>query len=93
MVQGSHNNAKVLLRAAPAGMGIRAGRIVVSICDVLGIRDCVSKVFGRQNKYSQVLATFKAFENHRTLKQISRARGKAILDVNEIMRNKRLASR
>lgn len=85
-LKGKHNNAKVILRARPAGSGLVAGPAVRSILDVLGIRDCTTKVFGRQNIYSTVQAVFKAFNSYEDAESIALKRGKRLIDVNEVMR-------
>ena len=85
-LKGKHNNAKVILRARPAGSGLVAGPAVRSILDVIGIRDCTTKVFGRQNIYSTVQAVFKAFNSYEDAESIARKRGKRLIDVNEVMR-------
>ena len=84
---GKHNNCKVMIRAAPAGSGNKAGKGVRSILDVLGVRDSTTKVFGRHNPYSIVLATMKAFESYESAQFVALKRGKRLMDVNEVMRD------
>lgn len=52
--------AKILLKPAPAGTGIRAGGAVRSVVEAAGIKDIVSKILGTDNKASNVYATFAA---------------------------------
>lgn len=52
--------AKILLKPAPAGTGIRAGGAVRAVVEAAGIKDIVSKILGTDNKASNVYATFKA---------------------------------
>ncbi|MBI4990615.1 30S ribosomal protein S5 [Candidatus Gottesmanbacteria bacterium] len=52
--------AKIILKPAPAGTGIRAGGAVRAVVEAAGIRDVVSKILGTDNKASNVYATFKA---------------------------------
>lgn len=52
--------AKIILKPAPAGTGIRAGGAVRAVVETAGIRDVVSKILGTDNKASNVYATFKA---------------------------------
>lgn len=52
--------AKILLKPAPAGTGIRAGGAVRAVVEAAGIKDIVSKILGTDNKASNVYATFTA---------------------------------
>lgn len=54
--------AKILLKPAPAGTGIRAGGAVRAVVEAAGIRDIVSKILGTDNKASNVYATFEALK-------------------------------
>lgn len=54
--------AKILLKPAPAGTGIRAGGAVRAVVEAAGIRDIVSKILGTDNKASNVYATFAALK-------------------------------
>ncbi|MBI3380038.1 30S ribosomal protein S5 [Candidatus Gottesmanbacteria bacterium] len=59
--------AKILLKPAPAGTGIRAGGAVRAVVEAAGIRDIVSKILGTDNKASNVYATFAALSKLKTL--------------------------
>lgn len=59
--------AKILLKPAPPGTGIRAGGAVRAVVEAAGIRDIVSKILGTDNKASNVYATFEALK---TLKKV-----------------------
>jgi len=59
--------AKILLKPAPPGTGIRAGGAVRAVVEAAGIRDIVSKILGTDNKASNVYATFMALSR---LKQL-----------------------
>lgn len=59
--------AKVLLKPAPRGTGIRAGGPVRAVVEVAGIKDIVSKILGTNNKVSNVYATFAALKKLRVL--------------------------
>ena len=52
--------AQVLLRPAPAGTGIMAGGAVRMVLELSGINNVSSKIFGTNNKITNVKATFKA---------------------------------
>jgi len=53
--------ADLLLKPAPEGAGISVGGPARVLADLAGIEDISGKVLGTRNKYSNVLATFKAF--------------------------------
>ena len=59
--------AKILLKPAPPGTGIRAGGAVRAVVEAAGIRDIVSKILGTDNKASNVYATFEALTKLRSL--------------------------
>lgn len=54
--------AKLLLKPAPAGTGIRAGGAVRAVVEAAGIKDIVSKILGTDNKASNTYATFEALK-------------------------------
>lgn len=60
--------AKILLKPAPAGTGIRAGGAVRAVVEAAGIRDIVSKILGTDNKASNVYATFEALQRLRIMR-------------------------
>jgi len=57
--------AKIILKPAPGGTGIRAGGAVRAVVEAAGIKDIVSKILGTDNKASNVYATLKALQNLR----------------------------
>ncbi len=54
--------AKIILKPAPPGTGIRAGGAVRAVVEAAGIKDIVSKILGTDNKASNVYATFAALQ-------------------------------
>ena len=54
--------AKVILKPAPAGTGIRAGGAIRAVVESAGIKDIVSKILGTDNKASNAYATFEALK-------------------------------
>ncbi len=63
--------AKILLKPAPAGTGIRAGGAVRAVVEVTGIKDIVSKILGTDNKASNVYATFIALKKLKNYKSVN----------------------
>lgn len=59
--------AKILIKPAPPGTGIRAGGAVRAVVEAAGIKDIVSKILGTDNKASNVYATFAALQKLRSL--------------------------
>jgi small subunit ribosomal protein S5 len=54
--------AKIMIKPAPAGTGVIAGGPVRAVVEAAGIRDIVSKIFGTNNKASNVYATMEALK-------------------------------
>lgn len=52
--------ARVLLKPAPEGTGVKAGGAVRVVVEAAGIHDIVSKILGTKNRASNVYATLKA---------------------------------
>lgn len=57
--------AKVLLKPAPSGTGVKAGGAVRAVVEAAGVKDIVSKVLGTQNQASNVYATLEALKRLR----------------------------
>lgn len=65
MVHIKEGAAKVLLKPAPPGTGIRAGGSVRAVVEAAGIKNIVSKILGTDNRASNVYATFSALKSLR----------------------------
>ena len=54
--------AKILLKPAPPGTGVKAGGSVRVVVEAAGIKDIVSKILGSRNKINNVYATLEALQ-------------------------------
>lgn len=52
--------ARIMLKPAPNGTGVKAGGAVRVVVEAAGIHDIVSKILGTKNRASNVYATLKA---------------------------------
>ena len=80
-VKGKNGAGKVLLRSAPAGIGIIAGGPIRSVCEVLGIQDVVAKSLGSANPHNVVKACIKGLSSQMSPKFLSNVRGKKISEI------------
>lgn len=60
MIKVKKGAAKILLKPAPPGTGIRAGGAVRVVVEAAGVKDIVAKILGTRNKASNVYATMEA---------------------------------
>lgn len=54
--------AKLVLRPARKGRGIKAGGVVRIILELVGIKNATAKILGAKNRINNVKATFKALK-------------------------------
>ena len=74
-VQGRFGASKIILIPAVPGTGIIAGACVRAVVEVAGVRNLLSKSFGRNNPVNLVKATFNALSKLRTKEEVARLRG------------------
>jgi len=80
-VLGKDGAGKVLLRAAPSGTGIIASGPIRAACEVLGIKDVVSKSLGSSNPMNVIRACIKCLQQQTSPKIIAKLRGKNISEI------------
>ena len=72
---GRFGASKIILIPAVPGTGIIAGACVRAVVEVSGVRNLLSKSFGRNNPVNLVKATFNALSKLRTKEEVARLRG------------------
>jgi len=80
-VKGRFGAGQVVLRTAPPGKGIIAGGPMRAIFDSLGIKDIVAKSIGSANPHNMIKATFDAFKNMSSPKNIAIKRSKKVSEI------------
>jgi len=79
--KGRHGAGKVLLRAAPPGIGIIAGGPMRAVFECLGVQDVVAKSQGSSNPYNMVQATLDALRKQNSPRAVAAKRGKKVSDL------------
>ncbi|NIM93822.1 MAG: 30S ribosomal protein S5 [Anaerolineales bacterium] len=75
-VISKHGGAKVLLRPASRGTGVKAGGPVRAVLEAAGVRDILTKSLGSPNVLNVATATLNGLENMTRVEDEARARGK-----------------
>jgi small subunit ribosomal protein S5 len=78
---GKYGAGKVVLKPASPGTGVIAGGSVRAICEVVGIKDILTKVIGSQNPHNIVKATMTALESLEDAGTIARKRGMTLAEL------------
>ncbi len=80
-VFGKYGAGKVILKPASPGTGVIAGGPVRAICEMVGIRDILTKVIGSQNPHNIVKATMAALESLEDPGTTARKRGMSLAEL------------
>lgn len=74
-VWGRYNAARVFLKPASPGTGIKAGASARSVLETVGITDILTKCYGTRNATNVVKATVEGLKLLKTKEEIERLRG------------------
>ena len=80
-VIGRHGGARVLMKPAAPGTGVIAGGGVRAVCEVVGVRNILTKSQGSANLLNVTMATLDALKQLRSSELIGKMRGKAAHEV------------
>jgi small subunit ribosomal protein S5 len=75
LVVGRYGATTVKLIPAAPGTGVIAGAAVRAVLDMIGVQDCLTKVYGSSNPKNVVKATIGALETLRSRQKVEALRG------------------
>ena len=78
---GTSGAAKVLLKPAFEGTGIKAGGAVRDVLELAGVRDILSKSLGSKTKINVARATLNALKSQKTIEEVAALRGKTVEEI------------
>ena len=78
--------AKVLLKPAAPGTGIRSGGAMRAVVELSGIKDVITKSLGTNNPVNTVRATIAALQALQTADMVAQARGRSTDEMTALMR-------
>ena len=78
---GESGAAKVVLRPASAGTGLRAGGAVRDVLELAGVKDCISKSLGSRTKLNMATATVEALKREKSIEHVAELRGKTVEEI------------
>ena len=82
-VLGVYGAGTVLLKPAPKGTGIIAGKTVRVVMELAGIKNVRSKCLRSNNPVNVVKATFEGLKTLRSAEQVAKTRGISVEQVTE----------
>lgn len=74
-ILGKYKAASILLRPASPGTGIKAGVSVKAVLELVGVKNILTKCFGRRNPLNVVKATLSGLMSLKTREEVERLRG------------------
>ncbi len=80
-VLGHFGAGSVMLKPAPEGTGVIAGKVVRAVMTSAGIQNVLTKSLGTANPHNVVKATFDALIQLRNKSEVAALRGKAVEDL------------
>lgn len=76
-----HGASKVFMKPASKGTGIIAGHAIRAVCEVLGIDDILTKIYGSTNPNNVILAVLNGLKNMASPESIAEKRGKTVAEI------------
>jgi len=83
-------SAKVLLKPAKKGTGVKAGGAVRILCELAGIANVTAKILGSNNKINNVKATMAAFRSFKPAKQADQKDEKIKMEIKKKEESKKI---
>src|SRR3989440_13024127 len=77
-VLGRFGSGMVLLKPAPEGTGVIAGKAVRAVMTAVGVQNVLTKSIGTANPHNVIKATFNALQQLRDRKEVAALRGKTV---------------
>ena len=77
-VLGHFGSGEVLLKPAPEGTGVIAGKTVRAVMTAAGVQNVLTKSLGTKNPHNVIKATFDALSQLRDKAEVATLRGKAV---------------
>ena len=81
--------ARVLLKPAAPGTGVRSGGAMRAVIELAGIKDMITKSLGTNNPVNTVRATIAALEALQTAQSVAEARGRSVDEIARLTRRGR----